>query len=430
MLVECTIHRHWREDTMRDQRTAIEALLKKREIKKAEVLIARQLRSNLTDDQQAEWFVLRARTRLLTARPEAAIDDIMRARAINPTLLDTAINLELFADSYFARFELSTVGFAERSDALQAETLYRRIIAEYPHYENLGWVYYQLGRVLLTDNRVANALDCFQHALLSPSHLPPLTAYCYERLGFVAFYEQRDLPRSLTFLSKAVDTYPVSEDRNWLVQVHILRSRVLREMYQVEMALQEAEKALSLAAAGRSDRRAALAEALLMTGELLASIEGREREAISHLEQFLQVCKRPLGIDVTWSRVYEMLGDAYYRVGRYEDAITAYNAVLQFNPYFPWEGTIYHRIARVYYQISHYEKAVDAVQRALDVAKSDGHEPDYRLYDVSGNAHFALGRYDKAAEAYANALRLAPAHHETLDKIRRYHQVSLQKLNV
>jgi tetratricopeptide (TPR) repeat protein len=413
---------------MRDQRTLIEALLHKREVKKAEVLIARGLRSEANHIKQAELFVQRARTRLLTARPEAAIDDLLKARALEENVLDSPINLELLADAYFARFELSSVGFAERSDALQAETLYQRIITDFANYENLGWIYYQLGRVYLTNNRVEEALSCFQQALLSPSHVSPLTAYCYERLGFVAFYEQRDLNRSLTFLSKAVDTYPLNEDRNWLVQVHILRSRVLREMYQPGMALREAEKALNLASSRRSDRRATLAEALLTTGELLSTIDGREKDVVSHLEQFLQVCKRPLGVDVTWSRVYEMLGDAYFKVGRFDDSLTAYNAVLQFNPYHPWEVSIYHRIARVYYQIGNYQKAVEAIHRALEVANSDGYDLDYRLYDVFGNAHFALGRYDKAAEAYANALRLAPPNQESIDKIRRYHQFSLQKI--
>jgi tetratricopeptide (TPR) repeat protein len=413
---------------MRDQRTLIEALLHKREVKKAEVLIARGLRSEANHIKQAELLVQRARTRLFTARPEAAIDDLLKARALEENVLDSPINLELLADAYFARFELSSVGFAERSDALQSETLYQRIITDFSNYENLGWIYYQLGRVYLTNNRVEEALSCFQQALLSPSHVSPLTAYCYERLGFVAFYEERDLNRSLTFLSKAVDTYPLNEDRNWLVQVHILRSRVLREMYQPGMALREAEKALNLAFSRKSDRRATLAEALLTTGELLSTIEGRERDVVSHLEQFLQVCKRPLGVDVTWSRVYEMLGDAYFKVGRFDDALTAYNAVLQFNPYHPWEVSIYHRIARVYYQIGNYQKAVEAIHRALEVANSDGYDLDYRLYDVFGNAHFALGRYDKAAEAYANALRLAPPNQESIDKIRRYHQFSLQKI--
>lgn len=413
---------------MRESLSAIEQLLQKREVKKAEILIARQLRNTLPSEYQARLLILRARARLLTARPEAAIDDLDRAGTYMPPLLAEVGGLELLADAYFARFELSSVGFAERNDAQLAEQLYRRIISEFPGYENLGWVYYQLGRVLLTSLRTEAALDCFQQALLLPGRTRALTSYCYERLGFVAFYEQRDPNRSMMFLTKAIDTYPASEDHLWLVQVYILRSKVLREMNQPDQALIEAEKALALASTGRQERRTALAEALLTTGELLATQDGREKELITCLEQFLQVSKRPPGVDVTWSRVYEMLGDAYFRVGRNDDALIAYHAVMQFNPYHPWEVTVYHRMARVYYQSGSFEKAAEVANRALSIADSDGQTVDYRLYDIFGNACFALGRYDRAVEAYSHVLRLAPPGLDSLDRVRQYHQIALEKI--
>jgi tetratricopeptide (TPR) repeat protein len=206
---------------------------------------------------------------------------------------------------------------------------------------------------------------------------------------------------------------------------------VLREMLQIDQAVHETEQAIAIATSVRSERRSSLAEALLTAGELLTLVERREKDVITYLEQFLQITRRPLGVDVTWSRVYEMLGDAYFRVGRYEDAVTAYNAVLQFNPYHPWEISIYYRIGRAYYFHGNYAKSVDAIQHALRIAETDGHELDYHLYDIYGNAYFALKRYDKAAEAYAAALRLAPTnstHNENLEKLRKYHQFSLDML--
>lgn len=414
---------------MRNQLTTIDALLKKREIKKAEIIIARHLRTTTNEQQQAKLFIYRARTRLLNARPEAALDDLLKARTLSAELLETPDNIELLADCHFARFELSSVGFADRNHAEQALQLYHQIMRDFPQYHNLGWVYYQLGRVFLSESNVIKAVDHFQQSLLMPSHLPPLTAYCYERLAFVAFYEQRDFQRALAFLSKSVDTYPASEDQMWLIQVYILRSRVYRETQQPQLALQAAQTALNLASSGRSDRRMGLAEALLTNGELLSHIPGRERDLIGYLEQFLQISKRPLGVDVTWSRVYEMLADAYCVVGRFDDAINAYNLVMQFNPYHPWEISIYYRIARAYYQQGAYEKTIEALRHALEVARNDGHEHDYRMYDLLGSAHFALARYQLASEAYATALTLAPQKDEHLDKIRKYHQFSLEKLN-
>ncbi len=409
---------------MQEQLQAVDALLRQHRVKKAEILLAKLLRSLTSPQEQGTAMIYRARTRLLNGRPEAAIDDLLKVRLLAPQAYETVMAQELLADCFFARFELSSVGFADRNDAHQAQVIYRRIIDTEPGYDNLGWVYYQSGRVFLSENRVEEAAGCFQQALLSPSHVPALTAYCYERLGFMAFYEQRDSARALAFLNKAIDTYPIKEERAWLVQIYILRCRVLREIGQVDAALQSAEKALELASGGL---RTGLAEALLARAELLVGVERRERDVIATLEQFRAVSRRPLGVDVTWARVHEMLGDAYSATGRYEDAVIAYRAVLQYNPYHPWEVSIYYRVGRAYYQLGQYERAVTTLEHAIRSAESEGHPHDYRLYDACGNAYFALGQYGKAAMAYENALK--SAHSANVDRIRQYYQFSLNLMN-
>jgi tetratricopeptide (TPR) repeat protein len=140
------------------------------------------------------------------------------------------------------------------------------------------------------------------------------------------------------------------------------------------------------------------------------------------LQHFLQISKKPLGVDVTWARVYEMLGDAYFKTGQYSAAAGSYQAVLQFNPYHPWEVSLYFRIARSYYQQGDYERAVQSVNRMLEAAQAEGQTvSDYRVYDVLGNAQFALGKYDDALEAYRTALHVAPPNADNLDTIRAYH---------
>lgn len=414
---------------MQEHFQAIAQHLAKREVKKAEILIARCLRNELSDEDRVKLLISRARARLLSARPDDAIDDLQSVNSLTPNAFHTPFVQELLGDSYFARFELSSVGFADRSDTEQAQVIYQRILQDTPNYENRGWIHYQLGRVLLTDSRVEEAVAHFQQALLSASHESGLTAFCYERLGFVACYEERDMGKALAFLDKATDTYPSSADRLWLVQVHILRSRVLRGMYRYDQALQAAEMAVALASSGRGEHRMGLAEALFTTGELLSKLEGREKDVVSYFQQFLQVSKRPLGVDVTWSRVHEMLGDAYFRLGQYDEATSSYLAALQFNPYHPWEISVYFRIGRSYYQKRDYVRAVDAIQRMLDAAQAEGEDiRDYRVYDVLGNAEFALGNYEKAANAYLAALKIAPPNTENLEKIRTYYQYA-QELN-
>ena len=66
---------------MEDQLKAIRENLDKRDVRKAEVLIARLLRRDLNSQQRAQVLFHRARARLLSARPDEAIDDLQVVRS-------------------------------------------------------------------------------------------------------------------------------------------------------------------------------------------------------------------------------------------------------------------------------------------------------------------------------------------------------------
>ncbi len=408
--------------------TAIDALLRKREIKKAEIQIARALNKPATNGEYAALLTMRARAKLYTGRPEGALDDLMRAHEMAPALKSDPVWNELLADSHLARYELSAVGFAERADAQQAETLYRDIISAFPTHENLGWVNYQLARVLLVTNRVPEAVESFQRALVTPSTVAALTSYCYERLGFVAFYEQRDAHQALTFIEKAVQTYPASEDRGWLVQTYLLRGRILRDTHKLKAAIQAAEAAIAIALAVKSESRQTQREALFTAAEILSRARGTEQRVIEVIDQFFQRSRKPQTIDVTWSRAYEMLADAYAQLGKHEPAISAYLASLQFNPYHPWEVFIYIKIAKSSYQLGDYERTIQAVRRALDVAKAETQPVDFQVYDLLGSAYYAIGQYENAIAAFDDALRRAPIADTSLTKIRQYRAYAASRL--
>lgn len=400
--------------------TAIDALLRKREIKKAEIQIARELNKPASGADYAALLTMRARAKLYTGRPEGALDDLMRARELSPALIDDPAWIELLADSHFARYELSAVGFAERADAQQAEMLYRDILSRFAAYHNLGWVNYQLARVLLVTNRVSEAIEGFQRALLTPSMIAALTSYCYERLGFVSFYEQRDAQQALTFIEKAVQTYPAGEDIGWLVQAHLLRGRILRDTHKLKPAIQAAEDALKIALTTRTESRQLQREALFTAAEILSRARGTEHRVIEVIEQFFQLSRKPQTIDVTWSRAYEMLADAYTQLGQHERAIAGYLASLQFNPYHPWEVSVYTRIAKAAYQNGDYGRTIQAVRRALDVADAETQPVDFQVYDLLGSAYYALGQYGQAVAAFDDALLRAPGADAALAKIRQY----------
>ncbi len=406
----------------------VDLLIARGDVKRADVLIARKLRSALDTAERADLMLRRARVRLLSARPDDALDDLQTVqKLLSGSGFETPQNMELLADCHLARFELASVGFADRQSLQVAEETYTRIIETYPQYGNLGWVYYQLGRVAMASNQTERAVSLFQQALLSPAHVRALTAYCYERLGFIAFYEWRDLDKAIGFLNRAVDTFPASEDRAWLVQVHLRRSRVLRQMQDYEAALRSAETSLALVSGGGVENRPVMAETLLAIADLLTYIGHRDREIVSRLQQFMQYAKKPLGVDVTWSRVNEMLADAYFNLGLYDDAIAAYRAALQFNPDHPWEMSLLYRIASSYYQQRAYQKCIEAVHSVLEVAKSDEQAVNYQVYEMLGAAQYALGQYAKAIDSYERALSLEPPEANAA-KINTYLEYARQRL--
>lgn len=383
----------------------LEGLIQERDIKKAEIVIARLLRSASSAEENTRILIYRARVRLLAARPGEALDDLKSAGVVDAVQSLPPELLELVGDCYLSKFELAPAGFAERSDARQADVIYSQLAHEYPEYDNLGWVYYQHGRVCLILDRVEQAQRCFREALFSPSHVTALTAFCYERLGYLAFYELRQPRLAITLLNKAVDTCPATGSRLWLIQLHLLRSRVLAET-QPDTAILAAQTALKMAS---DEMLPARAEALFVLGELLFK-RSRITEATGVLQQFLQSGKSPQGIDVTWSRAYEMLGDAYFDMERYEAALSAYQNVLVFNPYHPWEEAIQYRISRCYYFMKDYARAASTVNTVISRLQAEGNPvKDYRLYHVLGDACFALGRFQDSGQAYRIALEMAPS---------------------
>jgi tetratricopeptide (TPR) repeat protein len=306
------------------------------DIKKAEIAIAKLLRADPVPETRARLLLLRARARLIGQLPDDALEDIQTARALErrsrgPGQYRTAGGHLLCAfrivSGWLRRPE-------RRGPGLEVVSTAGR---DFPSYTNLGWVQYQTARILLTEGRVEDAINCLQTALMAPSQMIALTALCYERLGFIYLFERRDPATALSFLNKAAATYPPTEPGDWLGQLHILRSRALRDQNKPDEALQAAQQALQMMEALGSDKRSGQQDAHLALGEILACLPGRAGEAVEHLQQFMQIGKKPLGVDVTWSRVNELLGTFFFGLGRFNAAIEAYNNALAFNPYHPWK---------------------------------------------------------------------------------------------
>ena len=120
---------------------AVDRFLALGDLQRAGALLARLLRaSGVSDAERAQLLARRARMRLLAEKPDDALEDLRVCGTLDPAVIDTPPLLELAGDTYFARFELAPVGFADRADAEQAMACYNRLITFAPDYDNLGWV--------------------------------------------------------------------------------------------------------------------------------------------------------------------------------------------------------------------------------------------------------------------------------------------------
>lgn len=402
---------------MQGTREQVRRLIEDRQIKKAEVMIARLLRAA---PGNIELLELRARLHLLAGRPQNALEDISTIEQKVVSIPTPELN-QIKADAFLARYEQSTVGFVQKSDLQQAHTIYKQLLHEAPQSIHKAWVLYQIGRLMLIDDDVDLAIKHFKKALAhaDAETQPELPALCYERLAFIAHYEQRQPQQALNYLKQAVANYPEAEPQSWLIQVYLMRARILREQ-DLPMAYAAAEDALRIAGAETSKSRAAIIEVLFTQAEILAEMPGRETELVSVLKRFIQLDKAPVGVDVTWSRVYEMLGNAYMALLEYGQAIPSYEEALRFNPYHPWGETLQYRIAVCQYQLGMFTETIAHLREILQ----KGVETEaYRMYALLGNAEFAMGLFSNAHASYEHALKVAPAGIDT-STVQAYYDAS------
>ncbi len=392
---------------MQNSITKIDQIIGTKDYKRALVIITKELRHTRAAQDRAELLFRRAHVRLIEGRPDEALEDIETGVALYDGHIPQEIKI-LWADAYFARFELAVLGFSDRQDTERALTLYIEVLEA--DAQPRAWVYFQMGRIKLSHNATSEAETLFQKALEAPADPLSIRALAHERLGFIALIEHRNPEKALQHLNWALDHYPPEAEPGWVIQLYIRISRAHLENQKPEAALKAARRALrDIQNGSTADHRAALPEAHMAMANVLAVMPGHEADAIEHYMRFLQSSKRPPGIDVTWSQVHEKIGQLSFQIERYQQAITAFEKALDFNPYHPWETSLRYQLARCFYRMRAYEKTLDAIGE-IERNASEENTPvtDWRCFNLKGNALFALERYAEAAAAYRVALDLAP----------------------
>ncbi len=97
-------------------------------------------------------------------------------------------------------------------------------------------------------------------------------------------------------------------------------------------------------------------------------------------------------------------GNALYNLERYEEAITAYNRVIQ---EIPESGDTYKQKGDALYHLDRYNEALAAYEQAISLNYLNAF-----TFTQKGDSHYQLKQYQEALTAYEMAIQLSSSHFE------------------
>ncbi len=122
-------------------------------------------------------------------------------------------------------------------------------------------------------------------------------------------------------------------------------------------------------------------------------------KAIKHFLDALSLAEKT-GNRRLQSWIHNGLGNVYAKLGRYEEAIAAYQHAIELDPQYAYP---HNGLGNVYQSQGRYEEAIAAYQHAIEL------DPQYAYpHNGLGNVYDELGRYEEAIAAYQHAIELDP----------------------
>jgi tetratricopeptide (TPR) repeat protein len=110
----------------------------------------------------------------------------------------------------------------------------------------------------------------------------------------------------------------------------------------------------------------------------------------------IEVCKRAIETEPGYAGTYNILGSAYSKIGRYQDAIEAYNKAIGITP----TAEVYNNLGVAHTQLGQLQEAIENFGQAIKI------KPDYaEAYNNIGAVYNHFGWHQKAVAVYREAIK-------------------------
>jgi len=121
-----------------------------------------------------------------------------------------------------------------------------------------------------------------------------------------------------------------------------------------------------------------------------------------------QILKNSPANSISWRvETYFLIGEAYYALGKYDEARKIYELVAKNFPTSPLLAKAYQAISSCYAERGEYENAYEAQEKALARAQESGEATDLSLLEM-GNILFNQKEYEKAVSYYEEFVKRSP----------------------
>jgi len=130
-------------------------------------------------------------------------------------------------------------------------------------------------------------------------------------------------------------------------------------------------------------------------------------------ERALELFKKALEIDPSFTEAYNNLGLTCTETNQEEKATEAFRKAIELSPEL---SAAYNNLGYVFYRLGSYEEAIEMYNEAIGRSKDSS-----SAYTNLGNAYYKLDRVEDAVDAWKRALEIDPGNEKARRSLKRFH---------